>query len=295
MEVSDKHLETMLEDFNGRVCQLEDEGDPHDLMHAYVNRGTVLLMMGYRTSAMEDMENALEIAENLGDIDAGTFVRIHASMGSILFDEGDDPSEEYWLASTRLKEVGRDSVHFDARSLIRTCISVAEDLVDSGHPEDCDPFLSKALEVLSGNDQWSRNRRVDVWNLSGEADDDSNDPASAVSSYTAAIDEAVSLMKDGMLEDPSSLVLALSMRAAARADLHDDEDAVSDLDAAVSLLEGMLEHHGLPDTEPLVALHHDLAGALMRIGRTEEAERHLIRAMEIEVSRSVSGSSGERT
>lgn len=288
MDKADAHLESMLEDLNDKVSDLEDHGDPHELLQAYVNRGRVLSMLGYRTSAMEDLESASDLYDSLPDGDAGTYVRIHSSIASILFDQGDDPVEEYWNASTRLREVGPDSVQFDYRSLAKLCISAAEDLLDSGHPDDTDAWTDKGLEVLNGSDQWTRNRRVDLWNLAGEAADCCNDPARAIDVYSHAVDEGVSLMEDGVLEDTATVVLALSMRASAETDLKRDDDAVRDLDASVALLEGLLEHHGLPDTEPLVELHHDLASALVKVGKVEEAERHLIRAMELGISRSIS-------
>lgn len=288
MDKADAHLESMLEDLNDKVSDLEDHGDPHELLQAYVNRGRVLSMLGYRTSAMEDLESASDLYDSLPDGDAGTYVRIHSSIASILFDQGDDPVEEYWNASTRLREVGPGSVQFDYRSLAKLCISAAEDLLDSGHPDDTDAWTDKGLEVLNGSDQWTRNRRVDLWNLAGEAADCCNDPARAIDVYSHAVDEGVSLMEDGVLEDTATVVLALSMRASAETDLKRDDDAVRDLDASVALLEGLLEHHGLPDTEPLVELHHDLASALVKVGKVEEAERHLIRAMELGISRSIS-------
>ncbi len=291
MDKADAHLESMLEELNGRVSALEDGGDPHELLHAYANRGRVLLLLGYRTSAMEDLEAASRLAGSIGT-DAETHVRIHAGMASVLFDTGDDPSDEYRTAASRLGEVGPGAAGFDRRSVARLCISAAEDLLDSGHPEDAGDYISKGLEVLDGRDQWTRNRRVDLWNLAGEAADGRNDPHGAVDAYTGAVDEGIGLMEDGLLEDAATVVLALSMRAEAEGGIGMSAEAVRDLDAAVSVLEGMLEHRGLPDTEPLVALHHDLASALMREGRTEEAERHLVRAMELGIGRDLSD--GER-
>ena len=62
MEKTDSHLEASLEGLNDRVNELESAGASADLMEAYVNRGCVLSMLGYRTSALDDLESAAGIA-----------------------------------------------------------------------------------------------------------------------------------------------------------------------------------------------------------------------------------------
>ena len=53
--------------------------------------------------------------------------------------------------------------------------------------------------------------------------------------------------------------------------------------AAITILESMMEFNRLPDPEVLVRLHHDVAGALMNGGRIQDAEKHLLKAMQIGV------------
>ncbi|MDO5861311.1 MAG: hypothetical protein Q4Q58_00655 [Thermoplasmata archaeon] len=285
MERADTHLEATLQELNDRVYALENGGDPSELMEAYVNRGSVLAMMEYRTSAMEDLESAAEIASSLGEdaVDAGTFVKIYTTLASLQFDQGGDPVEEYAVAAERVAELRDTSLHFDRRSIVRMCIAACENLIDSEHSEDCGPFLDRGLSAASGGDPWSENRRMDLQCLAAEAADSLNDPKECIRWYTEAVETGSRLIENGTLEDPESLVMALVMRAGAEADIGLEELGVTDLTVAVQILEGMLEMHGLPDKDPLISLHHDLAGALMKLGRVEEAEKHLIRAMEIGV------------
>lgn len=287
MEKADVHLETSLQELNDRVNTLEDGGDREELLEAYVNRGNVLAMMEYRTSALDDLESASDLAEELASegspIDAGTFVKIHVTMGSLIFDQDGDPVEEFCIAGTRLKELDAGSRHFDTRSVVRMCISVCENLIDSEHPEECAPFISKGLEVLSGGDAWSDNRRMDLHSLFAEAADSMGDLDQCVSEYAEAIRIGTDLMERGSLENPDDLVMAFVMKANSESDLGNFDGCIADLTAAISILEGMMENHMLSDREVLVTLHHDLAGALMKTGRIEEAEKHLIRAMEIGV------------
>ena len=69
-------------------------------------------------------------------------------MGSLIFDQDGDPVEEYDIAAERLCDLGPDSRHYDLRSIVRMCISVSENLIDSEHPEDSEPFIRKGLDIL---------------------------------------------------------------------------------------------------------------------------------------------------
>ena len=56
MDTSDIHLESALDEYNQKVYDLESTGsESEELLEAYVNRGCVLYMMEYRTSAMDDL------------------------------------------------------------------------------------------------------------------------------------------------------------------------------------------------------------------------------------------------
>lgn len=197
--MSDAHLERALEEYNQKVNGLECQGPSEQLLEAYVNRGCILSMMEYRTSAMEDLDSAselIEILETDGDeVDPGTYVKTYTEMGNLLFEQGADPVEAYVRAGLRVSELDDRSRHFDHRSIIRTCIAVTEDLIDSGYPEDTEPFLAKGMSmVMTRMDPWSRNRHLELLNLEAEAADAGNDPQSAIESYARAIDVGTELL-----------------------------------------------------------------------------------------------------
>lgn len=290
MDRTDTHLEASLDGLNSRVNELESAGDPAELMEAYVNRGSILSMLGYRTSALDDLESAAVIAAELppDSVDAGTFIKIHTAIASMIMEQGGDPLDEYLLAATRLDELHPGSSHFDKRSAVRMCSASAEDLMDCENPEYAMRYLDKGLEIASGTDPWSENRCLDMLIQYAESADMMNDVRGSIDRCSTAIEVGSELMEKGLLEDVEQLVSALVLRASGESDLGMNENTVIDLNAAVGILEGMLENHSLPDADVLMSLHHDLAGALMKTGRIEEAEKHLIRAMEIGIGHTAS-------
>lgn len=289
MDSTDAHLEAALAELNDRVGHLEEGGISEELMEAYVNRGCVLWMMEYRTSAMDDLQTAsgmLEALESMGaEADPGTFVRIHTTMACILFDQDGDCTGEYAAAATRLGGLRTGSRHFDARSIVRTCVDACKNLIDSDAPGDILPYLEKGLSLTVGReDAWSLNRRLELTNLGAEADSDLDRHREAAESYGRAIDVGMELMERGQLEDPEELVMSFVMKAEAEEALGLSELRLQDIGSAITILEGLLDMDRVPDPEVLVGLHHDMAEALMGQGRIGEAERHLIRAMEIGIN-----------
>lgn len=289
MDISDIRLESALEEYNQKVNELESEGSvSEELMEAYVNRGCVLYMMEYRTSAMEDLETASEILEGLEsqgrEVDAGTFVRIHSTMASILFDQDSDCTGEYCLVSERLKELGPHSRHFDRRSIVRLCIEACKNLIDSEASDMALPFAERGLSIVREHqDAWSQNRTVELLDLNAEAQTDLGETEEAVELYSQSIDVGMGLMERGQLEDPEELIMALVMKAEAESDLGLEDLYIRDMEAAIAILEHMMEYNRVPDPEILVRLHHDVAGALMSKGEIQEAEKHLMKAMRIGV------------
>ena len=289
MDTSDIHLESALDEYNQKVYDLESTGsESEELLEAYVNRGCVLYMMEYRTSAMDDLESASEVLENLQkqgyEADVGTFVRIHATMASILFDQESDCTGEYELVSRRLGELDAHSRHFDRRSIVNLCIDACKNLIDSEASDMALPFVEKGLSIVQGHpDPWSRNRTVELLDLHAEAMTDLSETSEAVELYSQSIDLAMELMDRGQLEDPEELVMAFVMKAETEADMDMTDMYIRDMEAAITILEHMLEFNRVPDPEVLVHLHHDVAGALMKSGNIQEAEKHLMRAMRIGV------------
>lgn len=237
---------------------------------------------------MDDLESASEVLENLQkqgyEADVGTFVRIHATMASILFDQESDCTGEYELVSRRLGELDAHSRHFDRRSIVNLCIDACKNLIDSEASDMALPFVEKGLSIVQGHpDPWSRNRTVELLDLHAEAMTDLSETSEAVELYSQSIDLAMELMDRGQLEDPEELIMAFVMRAEGEADLGLTEPYIKDVESAITILEHMMEFNRMPDPEVLVSLHHDVAGALMKVGRVKDAEKHLMSAMRIGV------------
>lgn len=289
MDVADSHLETVLEELNDKVNALESSGGREELMEAYANRGFVLSMMDYRTSALDDLVSAADILDDLesggAEIDPGLFFKIHCVTASVLSAMGQDPGDEYALAASRIGAVNARSRGFDARSLIRLCVDSAEDLMDSDEPEGIVPYIGKALDLTQARtDPWSLNMRFHTLRISAEASEWLEDIRTAVDVYGEAVDVGLMLMGEGRLDDPSALAMALVSKAQCEGTLGMDDMRLMDLDSAVKVMENLMECGRSADPDILVGMHHDLADALMKAGRIDEAEKHLIRAMELGVN-----------
>ncbi len=288
MDSTDAHLEASLEELNDKVFRLEEDGSAEDLMEAYVNRGCVLQMLEFRTSALDDLFSAREIMEELEDsgteVDSGTYVRIHTSIASILFDQGGECVEEYVLAAGRLSSLTPESRHFDSRSIIRTCIDSIKNLIDSEFPEEIVPYYEKAYSLTVGkSDPWNLNRRFDIETLAAEAFSDRGMPQESIESYSSAIELALELMETGRLEDVESLLTAYVMRGEQEASVGLPDAYIADLTAAATLADTMFENGRMSYPEVIQSIHHNLAEALMKNGRIQEAEKHLIKAMQVGV------------
>ncbi len=296
MDSSDIHLENALEEYNDRVNELEAVGiENEELLEAYVNRGCVLYMMEYRTSAMDDLDTASDILEGLRaqgcEPDVGTYVRIHATKAAILFDQEGDCTYEYELVSKVLGELDQHSRHFDQRSLVSLCIDATKNLIDSESSDVSLPFIERGMRALRGHhDAWSQNRAVELLDLHAEAMADLAETQESVELYSQSIDLAIDLMDREQLEDPEELVMAFVMRAEGEADLGLMDPYINDIESAITILEHMVEFNRMPDPDILMSLHHDVAGALMKVGRVADAEKHLMKAMRIGVQ-----GAGDRT
>ena len=289
MDSSDIHLESALEEYNDKVNELEAAGvENEELLEAYVNRGCVLYMMEYRTSAMDDLDSASEVLDDLRaqgyEPDVGTYVRIHATKASILFDQEADCTQEYEMVSKVLGDLDQHSRHFDQRSIVRLCVDATKNLIDSESADVSLPFIEKGMDSLRGHhDAWSQNRTVELLDLHAEAMTDLSETQEAVELYSKSIELAMELLDRGQLEDPEELVMAFVMRADGEADLGLTEQYIGDVESAITILEHMVEFNRMPDPEVLISLHHDVAEALMKVGRTQDAEKHMMRALRLGV------------
>ena len=284
MDASEIYLERALAEYNSSVNELESKGASIELLEAYVNRGSILYMMGYLTSAMEDLSAAAEMIEEMesqgAEIDAGTYVKAHATMGAILFEQRAEISEEYSCAISRLSKLKMDSMHFDKSGIIRMCIESAENLLDSEYPEDAEQFVRKGLSILErSNDKWSENRKMELYTLLGECLLAEGNLRDAMEQYSEAIVVGTSLVDDHNIESMEELVVPIIARSQCENDLGLDDLYLNDLELAIKLLEEMARMNRLEDPEVLVHMHQDAAAALMEKGRIQEAEKHLIKAV----------------
>lgn len=289
MDASEAHLESVLAELNDRVNTLEEGQYPEELMEAYTNRGSVLQMLGYRTSALDDLMSAMDISEDIegqgGEVDAGTFVKMHVTAARILFEMDQDPSDEYRTAASRLDRLDGASRHFDDRSVVKMCIDAANDLLDAEHPEDALVYIGKGISAIGRkNDHWRENRRFDLLNLDAEAMVWLEKEQEASESYSQAIEIGLSLMEEGALEEPTDLAMTFAAKADVDGAMGMEDMRILDLKSSVTVMENLHDCGRLPDADILVGLHQDLAEALMKSGNIAEAEKHLIRAMELGVN-----------
>jgi len=288
MDISDIHLEKALSEYNSTVNLLEADGTSAELVEAYVNRGCILYMMGYFTSAMEDLSSASNMIEEIesegGEIDAGTYVKAHATMGAILFEQHSEISEEYGYAISRLPRLKNDSKHFDKAGIIRMCIESAENFLDSEYPEDATQFIAKGLDILErSTDKWSGNRKMELYTLMGECYMLEGELRSAMEQYSEAVTIGTMLVDNHEIESMEELVVPIIARSQCESDLGLDDMYLADLELAIGLLEEMAKANKLEDPEVLVHMHQDAAAALMNKGKVKEAEKHLMQAVSMGV------------
>ncbi len=288
MDVSDFHLEKALEEYNSSVNMLESNGTSPELVEAYVNRGCILYMMGYLTSAMEDLSSATDMMEEIesegGTIDVGTFVKSHATKGAILFEQNFDASDEYELALSRLRMLRTDSRHFDMSGIIRMCVESAENLLDSNSADSAMEFVAKALDILDNSfDRWSENRKMELHTLMGECFLAKQDFSSAIDCYSDAITVGTDLVDSNQIEDMEELIVPIISRSQCESELGLDDMYLKDLELSIGLMEEMVKINKLTDTQMLVSMHQEAASALMAKGKMEEAEKHLLKAVSMGV------------
>lgn len=289
MRKSDRHLEEALEDYNRKVEEYEENGTNEQLLEAYVNRGCVLSMMDSFISAMADFDDAEEIMDIMGslgeEVDAGTFVKAYVSRGEIRTSDGAaGMAEDYATASERLDDLDPSSRHFDRRGIVKMCISCAEDLLDEGYPGNLAPFIVKAEKMLfDKNDAWSKNRYVEALNLMGQAEHEMGRKEESLQYYGRSISVCQELMGENSLDDEMALIFALVSRGDLEVEDGSFEDAVRDYEAAIAILEVMLSFHRPETRELLMQVHREVSEVLMGMNESGEAEKHLLRALELNI------------
>jgi len=280
----DEHLEAVLQDCNNRVHQLGGSGgSDEEMLDALINRGIVLSMMEYYTSALSDLDEAVDIIIGMEEsgrtADAESFVRVFVSRGELYGDM--DPgqmTDDYAVASTRLSEIGKGTKFFDRKKIVRMCLDCCEDLLDNGRPEGTAPFVDKLYSMLVGcDDDWSRNRYLEMLNISAHSMKEMNMDDEALEYFSEAIDTGYALMEKNSLEDLMSLVFAFVLRG----DIEQKKGLLDpyfiDRKAAISLLEELMSISKLDDMSVLIKLHQDVANTFLTLNMVKEAEEHLLK------------------
>ncbi|AIZ56344.1 hypothetical protein Mpt1_c04510 [Candidatus Methanoplasma termitum] len=278
----DEHLEAVLRDCNDRINQLEESGfSDEEMLDALINRGSALSMMEYYTSALADYNDAVDLIiqmeKNGKPVDPGSFVRVFVSRGELNADPS-QMAEDYAVASTRLAEIKDDTKYYDRKKMIRMCMDCCEDLVDNGLSGGTAPYIDRLYEMLVGrDDNWSKNRYLELMNLSAQSMFDLGMEDEAMEYLSEAIATGYTLFQKNLLDDYMSLVFALVVRGDIEQRKGLLEQYFIDRKAAISLLEELLSMNKLDDISVLVRMHQDIASSYMTVNMVKEAEEHLMR------------------
>ena len=282
---SEDRLEEALSAYNTKIDNLERIGDSDELLEAYINRGTVLMMMEFYTAAESDFDEAVEsilIRERKGiPVDLGLFIRAYENRGQLSCDV-DNPRmlSDYRRIIERLPELRHGTRYFTTKDIVIMCINCAEDLLDCRYADEALPFIDKALESLKGkHDVWAENRYMDACGIKAEALKSLRRFDESVSYYNDAIKVGERLLYEGNIDDPYLLTLCYMYRGDVYDALDDNENALKDHIDACGSLEEMINNGSSKNRHLLVELCQDIAARLMDLGRVEQSEKYLLKSM----------------
>lgn len=157
MRTSTVHLEKALAEFNSKVDDLSRREDSIELLDALINRGAVLSMLDYVTSAKEDFDDAILLMDRLAGkgvaIDAGYYVRAYVSRAE-LYPEGEEESAlaDYQKAIGHLADLRPGSKYYDKKNIAEMCSISTQSIGDLERLSLARPFIDKGLEMTSGED-----------------------------------------------------------------------------------------------------------------------------------------------
>lgn len=291
MRSSDEHLEEALAEYNDKVNSLELDGRPEELLEALVNRSTILMLMGSYVSSMTDLEDAMELMEEMNQDgiipNLGTYVKVYENHGHMCCE--DDPEmmlDDYLRIIPKLIALNAATRHYDRKSLVNMCLECSKELIDSDFSENSLPFLEKGLIFLGpSNDDWTLNRRAEMYSLMGEAHHDMGVYDDALSEFTRSIDIASELYLSNRIDD--DMLVSFVYSFVLKGDIEDRngnrEESIDDYESAADILD-QLENEGRTfDKDLLLDMHRTLSRLLMEAGNIERAETHLVKAMKMEV------------
>ena len=287
---SNTHLAEALEEYNAKVHECEEKGTEEQRLNAYIMRGTILSMMESYISALTDFDDAVEIISSIESkgtrVDPGSFIKAHVSRGELQYADGAvGMADDYAVAAERLTELNENSRYFDRKKIIKMCIECCEDLLDEGYPNNVRPFFEKVEMMLFDKiDPWSENRYVEALNFMGQAEQDLNEFGNSLEYLDKSVKICQELMKKDALEDEMAFVFALMLRGDVGVFNEDFESGLRDFEAAISVLEVMLAYHRPETKELLIQTHRDVSDLLIKMGEDSEAEKHMLRMLELDVS-----------
>lgn len=285
IRTSDDHLEEALTEYNDKVNALEINGPSDELLEAYVNRSTILMLMDSFISSLSDLDDAIELMDNMfakgKKIDIGTYVKVYENRGQLLCDDNKEQMvADYAKIASKLNKMNSGIRHYDVKSIVMMCLGCAEDLIDEGFPENSTPFTDKVLSILSNkNDEWAANRFLEVYNLIGQSKNMMEFPDEAVDAFTNAIVYGEQLYDYKSVDDEMELVFSYVARGDIMDELKDHESRIKDHEAAIEILEVLNDQRKLDDVELLINLHQGIATVQMEMGRIKEAEKHLLKSI----------------
>ena len=291
MRTSEEHLEEALSEYNDKVNRLEAEGSADELLEALVNRSTILMLIDSRVSSLDDLEEAMELMEEMEDNgripNTGTFVKVYENHGHLCC-EGDAEMmlDDYRRIIPKLASLNTTTRHYDRKSLVNMSLECAKELIDADYAEYALPFLEKGLLFLGSSvDEWTLNRRAEMYSLMGEAHHDMEVYDDALNEFGRSIEIASELYLSNRLDEDMmvSFVYSFVLKGDIEDRNGDRENSIDDYESAADVLDQLESEGRTFDRDLLLDMHRTLSRLLMEAGNIQRAETHLMKAMKMEM------------
>lgn len=289
MRTSTVHLEKALAEFNSKVDDLSRKDASIELLDALINRGAVLSMLDYITSAKEDFDDAILLIKTFEkdgvEIDPGYYVRAYAARAD-LYGEGEEESalEDYRSAAQHLAGLHPGSKYYDKKTIADLCSIATRSIGDLEQLSEARPFIDKGLEVTAGEDTlFFRNIRLGLLNYSGYAALLDKDYKTASDTFATSCTLAADLYSNSELDDPEDLVFAFASKADADKELFGADRYLAEMENTLGLIDEMTGDGVSIDEEIITTLHGEIAKEYMEKGDIAVAEKHLMRKMSMEL------------
>lgn len=291
MRTSDAHLEEALAEYNEKVNALETKGSADELLEALVNRSTILMLMDSRVSSLDDLEEAMELMEEMEENgrmpNIGTYVKVYENHGHLCCeDDAEMMLDDYRRIIPKLSALNATTRHYDRKSLVNMSLECAKELIDADYGEHALPFLEKGLLFLgSSSDDWTLNRRAEMYSLMGEAHHDMEVYDDALNEFGKSIEIASELYLSNRLDDDMmvSFVYSFVLKGDIEDRNGDRENSINDYESAADVLDQLEAEGRTFDRDLLLDMHRTLSRLLMESGNIERAEVHLMKAMKLEM------------